>query len=195
MNKREYLYQLERYLQEFPRDEVKDILSDYEEHFHVGISKGKTEEEISKELGNPKDIAKTYKASYRDDTSRIENYDAPPNTNDNTRRLLMGILLIFLNLIIVLGPFLAIAGLLLAGYIIGISFIIAGFFVFTGSSVVLLTPIPAPHILTSLSFGLGFIALGILGLILAVYLSKLFIQLTVKYGRWNLELINGQGVK
>ena len=191
MNKREYLFQLERYLQGFPEGEVVDILSDYEEHFHIGISKGKTEEEISNELGMPREIAKTYRGNYRDDTTRADNH----NTNDNTRRLLIGLLLIFFNLVIVLGPFLAIVGLLLAVFVIGIGFIIGGFFAFFGSPLVLLTPIPAPHILTSLSLGIGFIALGILGLILATYLSKLFIQLTVRYGRWNLNLINGQEVK
>ncbi len=191
MNKREYLFQLERYLQGFPEGEVVDILSDYEEHFHIGISKGKTEEEISNELGMPREIAKTYRGNYRDDTTRADNH----NTNDNTRRLLIGLLLIFFNLVIVLGPFLAIVGLLLAVFVIGIGFIIGGFFAFIGSPLVLLTPIPAPHILTSLSLGIGFIALGILGLILATYLSKLFIQLTVRYGRWNLNLINGQEVK
>lgn len=194
MNKREYLYQLEKYLQGFPEDEVRDILSDYEEHFHIGISKGKTEEEISKELGKPEDIARTYKGSYIDNNSNIENYNSNTSTNDNTRKLLLALLLLFFNLIIVLGPYLAIAGLLLGVYGIGIAFVIGGFIALIGSPLVFFTSIPTPHILTSLSIGTGFIALGILGLILAVYLSKLFIQLTIKYGKWNLKLINGKEV-
>lgn len=194
MNKKEYLFQLKRYLQSFPADEVKDILSDYEEHFNIGVSKGKTEEEISKELGRPSDIAKTYKTTYRKDSTRIEMNNNYPNSNDSTRKLLIGILLILFNLIIVLGPFIAVVGLLLGLYVIGLGFIFGGFIAFIGSPIVILTPIPAPHILTSISIGVGLIALGILALILAVYLSKLFIQLTIKYGRWNLKIINGEEV-
>lgn len=195
MNKREYLLQLERYLQGFPQGEVVDILSDYEEHFHIGISKGKTEEEISNELGMPRDIANTYKASYREDSGRAENFDSHPASDDTIRKLLIGLLLLFFNLVIVLGPFIAVVGLIIAGYAISVAFVIGGFVAFVGSPMVLLTPLPTPHILTSLGFGIGFIALGGLGLILLVYLSKLFIQLTVKYAKWNLELINGQEVK
>ena len=38
------------------RSEVKEILADYEAHFEEGKKEGLTEEEISKELGSPKDI-------------------------------------------------------------------------------------------------------------------------------------------
>lgn len=194
MNKREYLYGLRKHLQGFPEDEVKDILSDYEEHFHIGISKGKTEEEISQELGKPSDIAQTYKGNFRDHNGKIENHNAHSSSNDTLTKLLMGLLLFFFNLIIVLGPFLAIAGILLGVYVIGIAFVFGGFIALVGSPLVFFTSITTPHILTSVSIGIGFIALGILGLILAIYLSKLFIQLTVKYGKWNLKLINGKEV-
>lgn len=194
MNKKEYLFQLRRYLQGFPTDEVNDILSDYEEHFSIGVSKGKTEEEISKELGNPSDIAKTYKTTYGKNPHRFENTGDYTNSNDTTRKILIGFLLFFFNLIIVLGPFIVVVALLFALYVISIAFIFGGFVAFFGSPLVVLTPIPAPHFLTSLSIGLGMVALGGLALILAIYLSKLFIEFTIKYIKWNLKLINGQEV-
>ncbi|NLV88874.1 MAG: DUF4097 family beta strand repeat protein [Tissierellia bacterium] len=61
MNKKEYLAKLRMYLQGLPISELEDIISDYDEHFNVGISKGKSEEEISKELGDPKEVALSYK--------------------------------------------------------------------------------------------------------------------------------------
>ena len=60
MNKKEYLAKLRMYLQGLPISELEDIISDYEEHFNIGISKGKSEEEISKELGDPKEVALGY---------------------------------------------------------------------------------------------------------------------------------------
>lgn len=60
MNKVGYLNTLRECLSSLPQDEIEDIIRDYREHFDVGISKGKTEEEISEELGNPVEIAKEY---------------------------------------------------------------------------------------------------------------------------------------
>lgn len=58
MNKEEYLQSLKEYLSgRIDDDELKDILSDYEGFFLTGAEEGKTEEEISEELGSPKDIA------------------------------------------------------------------------------------------------------------------------------------------
>ena len=55
MNRKEFIDKLKLYLQGMPESEIQDILSDYEEHFNIGISKGKSEEEIANELGEPKD--------------------------------------------------------------------------------------------------------------------------------------------
>ncbi|NLM05865.1 MAG: DUF1700 domain-containing protein [Tissierellia bacterium] len=63
MNKVGYLNTLRKCLSSLPQDEIEDIIRDYREHFDVGISKGKTEEEISEELGSPVEIAKEYGVS------------------------------------------------------------------------------------------------------------------------------------
>ena len=41
---------------------MKEILADYEAHFEEGKKEGLTEEEISKELGSPKDIYDSYQS-------------------------------------------------------------------------------------------------------------------------------------
>ncbi len=58
----EYLKALSRLLGRLDQSERDDILSDYREHFEVGLSLGKTEEMIAKELGEPESIAKLYTA-------------------------------------------------------------------------------------------------------------------------------------
>lgn len=61
MNKQEFLKELKKNLRGFSQEEIDDILYDYEEHFSIGLSSGKTEEEIANDLGDPKDIAQQYK--------------------------------------------------------------------------------------------------------------------------------------
>ena len=54
MTKIEFLQQLYNLLGGLPADERDDIIADFEEHFSVGTSEGKSEEQICSELGDPK---------------------------------------------------------------------------------------------------------------------------------------------
>ena len=63
MNKDHYLKLLKRYLGHINNDEKQDILNEYETHFYSGKQEGKSEEQISHELGNPKSIAKELRAT------------------------------------------------------------------------------------------------------------------------------------
>lgn len=60
MKKREFLDLLRFYLRDMPKTVTDDIISDYEEHFAIASEKGKSEEDICKELGSPELIAKEY---------------------------------------------------------------------------------------------------------------------------------------
>lgn len=60
MKKREFLDLLRFYLRDMPKTVTDDIISDYEEHFAIATEKGKSEEDICKELGSPEAIAKEY---------------------------------------------------------------------------------------------------------------------------------------
>lgn len=185
MTKTEYMDKLKAYLHSLPLDELEDILSDYEEHFEVGLSKGKTAEEISKELGDPYDISHNY--------INFNNNIVEYTGDNNNRRLLITILLIAFNLIIVLGPYISIVGLLIGMYISGISIIFGGIALMFGNAFNFIGIISPPHILTSLGFGIGLSSLGILTIILAIYLSRLLIDLTKKYIIWNIEIVNRGG--
>lgn len=184
LNKTEYMDKLKDYLQGLPLYEQEDILSDYDEHFEVALSKGKTAEEIAKELGDPYDISRNY-ISF--------NNNIVKHTADNNRGLLIAILLIAFNLIIVLGPYISIVGLLISMYITGISFIFGGIALMLGNAFNFIGIISQPHILTSLGFGIGLSSLGVLTLILGIYLSKLLISLTKRYISWNIEIVNRGG--
>ena len=192
MNRKEYLELLRTSLQHLPLDELKDILSDYEEHFDIGISKGKSEEEISSELGHPKEVASNYKTSYKPSFNNSCN----TNINDNTRKTLIILGLVFFNLVVVFGPFMGLVGLFIGLYASSIAFVITGILLVFSSPFLLasnfmyFSPLPTPHMLTSISFGIAIGGLGLLGIILAVYLTKLFYNLLIKYIKWNIQLFN-----
>jgi len=60
MTREEYLATLKSALQSLPETDVADIARDFDEHFSIGLSQGKTEHEISAELGDPVTVAGTY---------------------------------------------------------------------------------------------------------------------------------------
>lgn len=57
MTKQLYLERLEKYLEKLPKDDIKEILEDVSEHFNIGISNSRTEEDISNALGSPREMA------------------------------------------------------------------------------------------------------------------------------------------
>jgi uncharacterized membrane protein len=58
MRKKEFLEELKEYLVGISSEEKEDILQDYEEHFKIGKKNKRTESEIIKSLGDPKEIAR-----------------------------------------------------------------------------------------------------------------------------------------
>ncbi len=60
MTKNEYLAQLNSHLVGIPEHEKIEIILDFEEHFSAGLAKGKTEEEICSDLGDPLKNASQY---------------------------------------------------------------------------------------------------------------------------------------
>lgn len=189
MTKKEFLNNLELELRGLPSEVIKDILSDYEEHFEIGISKGKSEEEISKELGEPMEIARGYLTNY----NSID-YDSNRSANNYTSKILLAILLIFANIVVLLGPFLGVVGILIGFYIIGIGFVFGGIALIFRLPMSIVFYNTVPSFLTTFSFGIGLGALGALVIILALFLSKFLYKLLVKYINWNGELINKRGV-
>lgn len=188
MTRVEYINKLKTYLQGLPIDEVHDILSDYEEHFNIGISKGKSEEEIAKELGDPKEVAEGYRSSFK--FNHNSNSTRVTDSNDNTRKVIFGLLVVIVNVIVLFVPVMTLFGLLTGLFVAGLGFTFGGFGIMLGFPVRAFFGIASPHLLTSLGLGLGMAALGLLMLILSVYIVKVLFKLAIKYFKWNVKLIN-----
>ncbi|WP_236616416.1 DUF1700 domain-containing protein [Schnuerera ultunensis] len=187
LNRREFVETLRNGFKGLPENEIMDILYDYEEHFEVGLSKGKSEEEIAEELGGPTNIARTYIA-----TSKISEAENNPSPKNLLRAVLAAMALGFFNLIIVLGPFLLIVGLLIGLYGISVGFIVGGISSFFGTIAAPFFPYSISinvYPITSISFGTGLTALGLLIGIGSAYLTKLLYQAVIKYLRWNIDII------
>jgi uncharacterized membrane protein len=60
MNKQQYLGVLRQELKALDPAAVADILADFEEHFANGLALGKSEDEITADLGSPVEIARQY---------------------------------------------------------------------------------------------------------------------------------------
>ena len=103
MTKYEFLNIIANGLSDFPKQELQDILYDYEEHFRNGFADGKTDEEILNELGDPYKIVNQYRSQY------IQRYDSTSknnknnNLNETTSNKVVKVVLLIL-LAIILGP-------------------------------------------------------------------------------------------
>lgn len=58
MNKKHFISILNTRLSSLPPEEREELISDVEAHFNIGLQNGRTEEDISRELGDPFEMAR-----------------------------------------------------------------------------------------------------------------------------------------
>lgn len=85
MNKIEYLSALKDALKDIDESVMKEIVSDYEEHFQVGIENGKTEEQICEDLGEIEDLVKEIKEVYNTDSEEDKKSDDNQQNSENKK--------------------------------------------------------------------------------------------------------------
>lgn len=189
MNKSEFLNVLERSLNGVPYEDKKEIMYDYEEHFRIGMENGKTEDEISESLGEPKTLARLYKANYR-----LEMAKEQPSYTNVFRAVFAAISLGFINLIFVLGPFIGLCAIVFALFVTAFAITFSGVAIFTSAFI----PWVGMHVHLGVAFvspialiflGIGLTALGSLFIIGDCFMAKYFYIGTVKYLKWNISII------
>lgn len=185
MNKENFLRQLYNALYFLNENERRDIMLDYEEHFRAGLDNGKTEEQISKELGDPIEIAKSYKTTK--DTS-----DTKSNKTFGAKAIIITILLIFLNVSFILGIYLAAWGVLAGLFAGSVAVFVGGIASILGSAVLPFINLPnlgLPFAAT-VFLGIGLMSLSVLWFIGNCFLVKYLILGTKAYINWNIEIVN-----
>jgi len=181
MTKDQFFKELQAGLRKLPSAEQKDILYDYEEHFLNGMEEGKKEEEIAQSLGSPQQIAKELLATYH-----LEKVENTISTGNIFRALWAVIGLGFFNIVIVLGPFLALVAIIVSGWIVGASFILSPLLVIVDS---LLQPSGFEFFKMFVSILL--VGLGIFISIAMFYLTRFSMKGFVSYLKFNAKLVKG----
>jgi uncharacterized membrane protein len=189
MNKNEFLTTLETSLVNFPANEKTEIMYDYEEHFRIGEENGKSQEDLIKELGDPKNIAKQYRVSQSIDLAQSQ-----PSTKNIFNAVFAAISLGLFNLIFILGPFMGLVGVMIGLFAAAVGVTVAGGGMLL--AIVLAPVIPQfVNIPTEVPagvfvfYGVGTMALGLLFFIGVYYLAKYFYGGTIKYLKWNMNVI------
>lgn len=187
MNRNEFINTLDRYLSGLPADEKQDILYDYHEHFNIGLEQGKTEDQISEALGDPKTIGRQFKAGHA-----VKRAEENKSAGNIFRAIFAALGLGFFNLIFILWIFIAAAGIIaglaaaaLGTTIGGIAILIVSIFQPVLPGTFNYTINPGAGIFLSV----GLIAFGLLFSIGVYYLVKIFYNITVKYLKMNLSII------
>jgi uncharacterized membrane protein len=190
MNRERFLSELKRSLGALPEVEKVDILSDYEEHFRMGLAEGKGEEQIAASLGNPRILGK----SYAIDSLLEEPKEGGGITAASVlRAVFASISLTFFNVIVVLGPFLALVVVMIALWATAVSLPLSGIAILLAPVAALI--VPGFFSLASMSpaflvfAGIGTAALGVLAVIGMWKLSRLFVLVIAEYVKFNLRIV------
>ena len=188
MNQADFLSQLRRALGGMSEAEKTEILSDYEEHFRMARAAAKSDDETSQSLGNPRILGRSYRVD-----SLLEEGRSGGKVTSVLRAIFASLSLGFFNIIIVLGPFVALLGVLVGLWAGAIAMALsgAGAFVMTLASpllphIVHVTGIAIPFVLFC---SIGVAALGVLWAIGMWFLTRWFVFAVAKYAQFNARII------
>ena len=180
MNKNEFLTSLDQALQRLSKEERRDILHDFEEHFTFGKEEGKTEAEIAASLGSIDKIASELLAAHE-----VEE-EVPETTNSTAKVVWTVIGLVLFNVVIVAGPLFGLLSILLGGWILSVAFIASPLFVLINFIM-----LPASFTLFDLFFSIGLCGLGLLVGVLMYVASRGIVSLITRYVQFNIKLGRG----
>ncbi|MCX6344133.1 MAG: DUF1700 domain-containing protein [Armatimonadetes bacterium] len=192
MNREQFLSQLRLNLGNMPDADKQDILFDYEEHFRIGLTDGKSEEQIAESLGNPRVIGNSYRI---DAMLSLPKEGGDITAASVSRAVFASISLTFFNIIFVLGPFFGLLGVLFGMWATAVSLTLAG----VGLAVSPIWPGAIQFIANPLlngAFvlfsGIGIAALGVLASIGMSVLTKWFFIGVAVYVKFNARIIRGE---
>ncbi len=191
MSRDQFIAQLRQSLGNMSEAEKQDIIYDYDEHFRNGLAEGKTEEQIAQALGNPRIIGK----SYRIDALLEEPREGGGVTAASVlRAIILSLSLTFVNVVFVLGPFIALLGVLFALWCAVAAIVFSGFACMvapTWSSDVQGLSTFAGRIVLFFS-GIGVSAMGELAGIGMWLLTKWFFLGVAAYVKFNARIVRGE---
>lgn len=180
MTKEEYLKVLRKNLKHLSADDKEDVINEYTTHFYSAISDGKSEQQVCKELGNPKQLAKEYNAMIT-----IDHASTYHSFNNIMTAIFAVMGLSLLNFVVIAIPFI----LLISIMAILITFTIGGLL----GPVMLVVKIIVDGVNSVLLFD-GFMAglmfgCGLILLVITIIFFKYIYAIVVKYLKWNIKVV------
>jgi uncharacterized membrane protein len=189
MIKDEFLAELRRFLTGMREEEKNEIVADYEEHFRMGMASGKAEEEVSRALGNPRVLGKSFAID-----AMLEGGKTERNAAAVLRAVFAFLSLGFLNIVVVLGPFIAAVAVIVSLWASAAAVALSGIAAVAAlalapvlPSVVTFGGLSAPFVFFA---GIGASALGLLLLIGMLFLTRWFIFAVGKYVQLNARIVS-----
>ncbi|RAP74492.1 HAAS signaling domain-containing protein [Paenibacillus montanisoli] len=180
MIREQYLGQLWELLSPVPEHLRREWMYDYEEHFRMAAEHGRSEAEAAHELGDPRLIAKELLLNYR--VGQAENKSG--SITLVSRAVLAAVSLGFFNLVFVLGPYIALLGVLLALWAtavgVGLSSVMAIYEGLYGGGITMLQGAFLAMVL---------IALGMLIGAGAHWLTRAVAKMTLRYLKFNSRVM------
>lgn len=184
MNKSEFLAELKKHLHRLPKKELEAAVADYEEHFEHGVFKGRSEEDIAKNLGSPKKIASELLTEYF-----LEHAEQNRSYPSMTRAVFASLGLGFLNLVFVLAPFLTIVSMVISLYTVSAAFVISPLAVFV---TIFISNDNWQSILLLFFVTTGLLGIGLVLGTVTTYFSKKFFYWFSRYLKSNQRIIRGE---
>lgn len=187
MNKLEFFKLLKLELETNGVRNVPDILADYEEHFTHGISKGKSEEEICKNLGSPLTIAKAYKTESM--IQEIKNSDQGFSMKLALNVVMRLLVLAPFNFIVLFIPGVIVLSLIATGWGVTIGFggVSLGILGFLPEAMT--WPLTGWGWVAAISMSLSFLGMAIMGGMIMFLISKYILMGLISYLQWNVKFV------
>lgn len=181
MTKEQFMKVLSKHSIKLPDKEREEVIRDFEEHFSIGYEEGKTDEEIIDSLGSPQQIAKELVA-----THHLDKMESDVSAGNIIRAVWAVIGLSFFNLVIVLGPFIAVVAIIFSGWITSIAFAVSPILYILN-----LIFYPSQFIMFDLFFSIFLCGIGIFIGIIMYYVTNWMIKMTTRYLQYNINLAKG----
>ena len=185
MNRKQYMNALKRELRGLNAEDRKTILDDYDEHFRQSLAEGQSEDSIAAALGTPAERAAEAKEELG-----IEKFRE--STAGSVVRISMASLsLLLFNAIVIIGPYAGLLAVVVSLWATAVSVTVSG------AAMILSVPLepllriwlpiePVAGVMPRVAIffgGISVSALGLLACIGMIYLTKWFIDGTVRYAK------------
>lgn len=191
-SEKEYLAQLRgRLIGYVSSEDLDDILSDYAEHFSIGRSEGRSDEEISAALGSPEDVAGEIRAIYL-----VKKAEHARNARNIWHAVMATLGLGVFTLAIVLIPFIFITVLLVTGLIAGLVMLLGGPILLLVAALQLVgIAIIVPwwtSPVTGIFIAFGVSVAGLVLLMLDFFLAGILYRYAIRFLLWNIRVKKGE---